>query len=187
MARPQAEDFLHSMRFKVAVVQNGADVPSLQPGDVEAGFSAVGTPSVSAEVAEYREGQYIYTRKFPGIPSMDDITLSRGVARRDSTFWNWMLAALEGGLEYRVDLEIQHFHRDQVLNQNLGTTRPNTDTSQAMAEWTSGNTVPARSYRIEEAFPINHKVASDLDGTASEVSIQEITVSYERFKIIEAA
>jgi phage tail-like protein len=145
-------------------------------GTPQAGFSAVTTPEATVEAVEYKEGQWVYTRKYPGNPSMGDITMSRGVARGDSSFWEWMKAVIEGG-EYRADLDIKHFHRDQqLLGQAAGT--GNIETSNV-------DNNPARAYQVKQAFPIRHKVAADLDATASEISIMEIDCAYENFDVIE--
>lgn len=187
MPRPIATDFLHSMRFQVSAQK--ADntqllKPSLVTGDgrTEAGFSACTTPEVSSEAVEYREGTFIYSRKYPGSPTTSDITLSRGVAKLDSTFWDWMRQVVEGLAlpgEYRADVTIKHFHRAEALQKGLpatspiGSTNTNIDTDN-----------PARSYIVYQAFPIRHKVAADLDATASEISIMELDIAYEYFEII---
>lgn len=183
MARAVATDYLHSMRFQVAVNDGNNPLTTLNPdGVVEAGFSAVTTPEMTVEAVEYKEGNMIYTRKYPGNPSMSDITLSRGVARVDSSFWNWMQLVAEGAefdqpvAQYRQDLDIRHFHRDTSLTG---------DTVQNRTQLDVGS--PARIYRIKEAFPIRHKVAGDLDATASEISIMELDLSFEHFDVVTPA
>lgn len=168
MARNLGSDFLHSFRFHV--IEGAPDASNPARLNTAAGFSACTTPEASVEAVEYREGKSKYTRKQAGIPSMTDITLSRGVAKTDSDFWNWMKVCMEGPGGYRQDLTIYHYHRDEVL---LG--------SAASAATT---VAAARQYQVSEAFPMRCKVASDLDGTASEISIQEIDFSYEHFDIV---
>lgn len=179
MARAQATDFIHSMRFQVDAIGVGGVARLAVPGRPQAGFSTVTTPEATTEPVEYKEGNMVYTRKYPGNPTVSDITLARGVARGDSSFWDWLRVVIEGSGEYRADLDIKHFHRDTALNRaqpanggqpNL--TNINTDT-------------PARIYHVKEAFPTRHKVAADLDATASEISIQEIDLAYENFEVEE--
>jgi len=178
MARPVATDFIHSMRFQV-VVDTGDRGISLSPeGRADAGFSMATVPEVTTEAVEYREGTMVYTRKYPGLPTMNDISLSRGVARRDSTFWDWMRRVVEGSGEYRVDLSIRHFHRDTALVR----TTPVVDAVNLTA---INIDTPAKTYLIKEAFPIRHKVAGDLDATASEISIQELDVAFEYFEVLQ--
>lgn len=166
------QDFLHSMRFHVEVIlpaTSGGVLNDTMLGEVGAGFSAVTTPEISVESVEYREGQYIYTRKQPGNPSVgSDCTMSRGVTATDSKFWSWIKAEIEGTGEYRVDLRIKHYHREGLVGSPTGM-----DVSK----------VPARSYVLHECFPTRHKLAGDMDATASEISIQELDVAYEWFHL----
>jgi phage tail-like protein len=175
------------MRFHVTVTSNNLGQYLLggtaDLGTPHAGFSSVTTPEVSLEAVEYKEGNFIYTRKYPGTPTVSDITMSRGVARQDTSFWSWMQAAVEGGPiagtgTYREDIAIKHYHRDLFLAG--GPDLQIVDLS------TSGTITPARTYHCHEAFPIRHKTAADLDATASEISVMELDVALEYFTIEEA-
>lgn len=179
--RAQATDFLHSMRFHADVIGAGGiqwlqkEGAGTQPG---AGFSAVTTPEATVESVEYKEGQMIYTRKYPGNATVSDITMSRGVARRDSSFWDWLRVVVEGSGEYRATLQIKHFHRDTALPRSFPATGDQNATNLAVDR-------PARTYICYEAFPIRHKVAADLDATASEISVMEMDIAYENFEVVE--
>lgn len=180
MARAQVTDFLHNMRFHVDVVNaGGADRLNLIPnGRPQAGFQSVSTPGVTVEGVEYKEGNNIYTKKYPGNPAMDDITLMRGVARGDSSFWDWLRVIIEGSGEYRADIQIKHYHRDSSLNREFP--------AQGIDNKTILNLdLPARVYHVKEAFPTRHKVAGDLDSTASDISIMEMDITYEHFEVEE--
>jgi len=146
---------------------------------VSAGFNAVTTPEASHDAVEYREGHHIYTQKYVGLPTISDITLSRGVALLDGTFWNWMKDVIEGNAEYRANVSIYHYHRD--AKPPTSTTRGNPN--EEMDAPAAGDGV--MEYRLQQAFPIRHKVSSDLDATASEVSIQELDLAIEHFDIID--
>lgn len=174
------------MRFHVtAAIATGGPADqdlnsSVKNGKAQAGFSTCSVPEATVEPSEYREGGYVYTRKQPGNPSMNDIDMARGVTRGDSTFWKWLRVVIEGSGEYRADLTIMHYHRDTSLNR----------------EYPAVGTVnlagidldkPARQYLVYEAFPTRHKVAGDLDATASEISIQELTFAFESFEVQELA
>jgi phage tail-like protein len=180
MAREVATDFIHSMRFQVNTT-DGSRFGLAPPGRAEAGFTAVTTPEATVEAVEYKEGTMIYTRKYPGNPTVSDITLSRGVARLDSSFWDWVRAVIEGSGEYRQDIDIKHFHRDTALVRDVPTTGADANLTNIDVE------TPARVYHVREAFPIRQKVAGDLDATASEISIMELDVSYEHFEVEEFA
>lgn len=192
MARPVASDFLHAMRFHVVVSNAGGGESrflqrsNIEDGKVDAGFSNMSTPSVTVELAEYREGHYIYTRKYPGIPSMDDVVMSRGVALVDTDFWDWLRVVIEGRGEYRADLTIFHHHRsaDEItpaLNREFSPQGEDNIRKQNQILDLNAN---ARRYELYEAFPTTHKVASDLDGTSSEIGVMELGISYERFEVI---
>ncbi len=183
MARAQSTDFLHSMRFHVSLVnQAGGDIDlgtGSDPSKQGAGFSNVSTPEMSIEAVEYKEGNWVYQRKFPGNPTMGgDLTMSRGVTRGDSTFWDWGRRTAEGSGEYRADLQIQHFHRDTSLTR--------AHPAQGTVNLTRLDVAkPARTYHVYQAFPTRVKVAADMDATASEISIQELDVAYENFEVEE--
>ena len=183
-SRPKAQDFLHNFRFHVRVDGFGASGNSqLKTGEVtpSAGFNAVTTPEAAHDAVEYREGHFIYTQKFVGLPTISDITMSRGVALSDGTFWNWMKDVIEGNAEYRATISIFHFHRDS--KPETSTTVGAVNTKQTIA---AGSTDPGLiEYKCYEAFPIRHKVSSDLDATASEVSIQELDLAIEYFEVVD--
>jgi len=187
MARSVNTDFLQSFRFHVtasaSLVLGGLEARFLSRGNTlgdvpkaEAGFSAVNTPSGTIDAAEYREGHYVYTRKYPGIPTMDDITMSRGCALKDTAFYFWFKTCIEGDGEYRADLTVHHFARQTTLAQS-------DTTLVGSPEGINAESAAKKLYTAYEAFPTAHKVATDLDSTASEVSIMDLTVAYERFTV----
>lgn len=178
MARAQATDPLHNFRFHVrATAVDGIGSDPLQPGGepspgvgdtAEAGFQAVTTPEYTVESAEYREGLKTYTEKYPGIPTTNDITMSRGVARGETSFYDWVRAAIEGG-NYRSDVTIFHAQRD-------GRSSPfNADN-----DFTDAN---SKRYILRDAWPMRVKIAGDLDASTSDISLAEVDVSFERFDV----
>lgn len=189
MPRAAASDPLHAFRFHARSINgpslNGASAADLlQPdgntegyviGDgTEAGFNSITTPELTVEAAEYREGIRVYTMKFPGVPTIADITLNRGVARYDTAFFNWVLASIEGN-EYRTDMIIFHVQRpalEQVQDTSKG---PNIDVT--------AEGVVSKLYKLYECVPARVKIAADLDASTSDVSIAELDVAYERFDV----
>jgi phage tail-like protein len=186
MARPAATDPLHNFRFHITAAGNPAlglpggfrDDP-LQPGagfdgggvigeQPEAGFQAATTPEFTMEIAEYREGVKTYTEKYAGIPTTNDVTLSRGAARADTAFIDWILAAIEGA-EYRADLNYFHAIRE-------GRSFP----FNASEDFQPAN---SKLYQLFNGMPIRVKVAADMDATSSDVSLAEIDIAYERFTV----
>lgn len=181
MARQVFEDFLHSMRFHVVAEQIGSFTPLQVEGFPDAGFSAVSTPELTVEAVEYKEGTMIYTQKYPGNPTVSDCTLSRGVARRDSSFWSWIRVVAEGTGNYRADLRILHFHRQESLQRGA----PGAPAQPEVNLTAFDPAIPAREYLCRECFPIRHKVAADLDATSSEISIMELDIAMEHFEVVE--
>ena len=181
MARPVSTDFLHSMRFHVTAQVTGGTSPldnaSVSPS---AGFMSVSTPEATVEAVEYREGLYNFPRKFPGNTTVSDVTMQKGVARGDGTFWLWLKLVISGNGEYRADVTINHFDRS-VLNSSLPSY------SAVNAARTATAPGAARQYVLYEAFPIRHKVAADLDASTSDISIMELDIAYEYFDIVEGA
>ena len=187
MPRAKSADFLHNFRFQVQVLAfNGPQGQALlerqTPEQVSAGFSAVSTPEVSQDAVEYREGHYVYTQKYVGLPVVSDITMSRGVALRDGAFWQWTRDVIEQGIEYRADLALIHFHRD--LKPQVQTQPGIVDPPSAQTNLPTGTDDPGfLEYKLFDCFPIRFKPSSDLDATASEVSVMELDVAVERFDV----
>jgi len=165
------------MRFHVQVI-DGTSPSGERLGPPEAGFSMCSVPEATVEAVEYKEGTYIYTRKQPGNTTFSDISMSRGVAITDTAFWMWIKTVIEGSGEYREDIRIKHYHREEALvgSGDVG--------KNLTAIPTGGETKAARVYEVFNAFPARHKVAGDLDATASEISIMELDLSYEYFNLI---
>lgn len=172
MARAMEFDYLHNMRFHV--VASEAYVPL--NAVAQAGFSGCTVPEMTVEVVDYKEGQFLYTRKYPGHVTFNDVTLSRGVARKDTSFWNWIRNVVEGTDEYRTEVMIKHFHRSDTLP----------GPSKAPAELLKLDT-PVRTYKLFNALPTRHKFSSDLDASDSGVSIMELDLAYEHASYVDTS
>lgn len=175
-ARPVNQDLLMSMRFHVTSATPG--LGQIEIGSPQAGFMSVTTPEVTVESLTYKEGHYNFPRKYPGNTTVNDITMQRGVAVTDSTFWDWIKKVITGAGEYRTDLKIHHYDR-----RLLGRGADGASSSDNISRVTEGTAATAKVYNIKAAFPIRYKVASDLDASSSEVSISELDVSYNYFTI----
>lgn len=168
MARTIASDFYQAFRFAVSISTPGDTIIEAQ-----AGFQNVTTPEVSLEAAEYRDGQTVWTRKYPGVPTVADSTLQQGVAAvgtevdnmaSGSPFLSWILAAINGQ-QFRSDLYYWHIH--------IGDGFP-PDTASPAA---------SRLITLHEAFPMRVKPDGDFDSTSSEVSLAEMDVACERISV----
>jgi len=197
-SRAAATDPLHNFRFHAKMVAGSpvAGIPGAKADDVlqppengagfiagseggEAGFQSITLPDVSDEVAEYREGNRTYTKKFPGVPSVTDTTFQRGVARYDSAFYSWLLAAIEGD-EYRADVVIYHVQRPKRSVDIVGGAGGHMTMAANELAVTDANT---KRYILREAFPMRVKLAGDLDSAASDISISEMDVALERIDV----
>jgi len=153
MARAIETDPYHNFRFQL-VDPNGGNL------DPVAGFTMVSMPDHTQTIAEYREGTDKYTKKFPGVNSVSDITFEKGIFRRDSDLYDWFLKTVNGGEEYRTDLILNEFH---------------------IADEFGINGSPSRVTRLEEVLPSSVKPTADKDATSSEVAIASMTCAVERF------
>jgi len=144
----------------------------------QAGFSAITTPELTVEHVDYREGIRVYTQKYPGIPSVAEVTFSRGAARGDTAFFNWVLAAIEGA-EYRTAITIYHIQRPaRELDR---------DTSDGSPIFPLVDTDYAKLYKLKQCSPARVKIAADMDASTGDVSIAELDVAFEQFDVARSA
>jgi phage tail-like protein len=162
-ARSQSTDFLSSHRFHVT--DDGGVLTLNQPS---AGFSQVSSPEMNVSAVEYQEGIELYRRKFAGEVSFPSITLSKGVTKIDSSFYKWLRATAEN-LNYRVNLTIKQFHRDDVAGR---------------LNYAGPDVKPSKTYILYNCIPTRVKMATDFDATSAEISIEEIEVEMEYFRLL---
>ena len=164
MARAQTTDFYHVMKYAIRIVTGGITGAS----DFQAGFNTASIPEINIEIAEYKEGVYLHRRKFPGDVTYSDLTLTKGVAKKNTAMFDW-INATKNGEEYRVDLQIAHFHRDDVVG---------------LADFTTAT--PNRIINCFECTPMRVKPGSDMDALSSEVSIEEMDITLERMELSDS-
>lgn len=169
MARPVATDFYQNFRFHIIALDEAGKEELIKninivPGVPDAGFATSTIPELSIGIAEYRDGITTYTKKQPGIPSFTEITLTRGLMKRDTGLFKWAIKSLTGD-EYRIDLAILQFHR--------------TDATQP-----SDKRNPSRRIIVRNAFPSRFRPGSDLDATSEDVTVQELDIAFESYYII---
>lgn len=156
MVRAAQDDFMQSFRFHV--------VENEFLGNV-AGFNNVTLPELSVDPTELREGNRIYTIKQPGIPTVSDLTLSSGVAKTGTDFWD-MIQAYLSGEEYRVDVRIKIYHHTDILGQEF-----------------TFNGESSKVLFCANAFPTRVKPLGDLDATSGEIMLREMDLALEYFLI----
>jgi phage tail-like protein len=155
MARAVDTDLYHNFRFHVVDPAGG----HLDP---VAGFRTASIPDLTVDMAEYREGVYKYTRKYPGIPKVGDCSLSKGVVKKESDFLAWIFKCINGGETYRSDITIQEYH--------------------IADEWGIDGS-PSKVIQLKEVFPTSVKPTGDKDASSSDVAIQEITFAVEEIVV----
>lgn len=171
MARASQEDLYQLMRFSVETVAGPA-------GALPAGqFRNCSIPEFSVEATEFREGTRTFARKQPGLATVNNLTLSRGVVKKDSGFYKWMVAVL-ACQEYKADLLIRQFHRSSWLSG---------DTPAQPCDLEMGgdpaSKKPQLAYHIFNAQPTRLKHSGDLDATSGDVAVSELDVAYEYFTV----
>jgi phage tail-like protein len=119
-------------------------------------------PNVAVEEAPYREGTTKWTQKYPGVPTVGDITLQKGIFKRESDFFAWVLKCVDGGQEYRTELILKEYH----ISDEFGI-----------------EAAASRVTRLLECWGKDAKPTSDKDATSSNVSIQSLTIAVEEFRV----
>lgn len=155
MARSVETDPYHDFRFQLVDPAGG----NLDP---VAGFTTVSMPNVAVEEALYREGTFRWTQKYPGIPAVSDVTMTKGIFKRDSDFYDWVLKVVNGGQDYRTELVLQQFHIEDEFGINGS---------------------PSRVTRLREVWGKDAKPTNDQDASSSNIAIQSLVVSVEEFEV----
>ena len=159
MARSVNTDPFQNFRYHI--VEAGSE--GTQFIDPAAGFTTIALPEISVDPSEYKTGIDKFKQKFPGPPTVSDITMSRGIFKGDSLLWEWVQTIINGGSDYRRDLIVYHYHL--------------TDTFDA-------NVQPSRIINLYECWPTTLKPNPDFDAQSAEISLQDLTLACERFDII---
>jgi len=166
-------DLMQGFRYHVTANIGGSDPLQTTPDSDRtgyetkghAGFQSVTIPELSVEASEYREGIYKYTQKYPGPPTVSELTLIRGITKRDTAFFDMIMASIDGQ-EYRADVTIWHYQRAEMGLANA-------------VEQTNA----IRRIECAEAFAIRAKPAGDLDSMAGDVSLAEVDMAIESFEL----
>lgn len=182
MARSSATEPLEKFRFRVSFSVGG-----ISEGDentvISSGWHDVQMPKRSTNKGTYREGDdNDINQLFPGLSTMEDIVLSRGVLPRAagadgiaSKLYSWMAAVhkpssgnsdrvlfsdqVDAAHKYRKDVTIEMFDREGAV---------------------------ARAWKLYQAWPVNFVPGSDLNaGEDGEKSMEQLTLCYEDFQEME--
>lgn len=174
MARSSIVDPLEKFRF---AIQWTSDGDSEGTALVRLGFHDVQMPKRSTNSIAYREGiDPDISQQAPGLSSMEDIVMSRGVIIEDANyeFYKWVSAVHKPtaghvgreALGGRAADAASHNFRKDVTIQMLDR---------------EGNV--ARQWTLFQAWPVNFEPGSDLDASEDgEKSLEKLTLKYEDFK-----
>lgn len=124
-------------------------------GITRAGFKDCSGLDVSQEAKTYREGtdRSRILRKIPGMVTVSDITLSRGVTS-DSELWQWR-QQITGGVTDRRNMSV-------VLVDDLG---------QDVIRWNLRNCWPTKW------------TGPSLDATSDEIAIEQLEIAHEGIEV----
>lgn len=173
MPRAIALDPLHNQRFLVSVIAADGGLQSILDPLFAAGFATCELPEYSSDAVTYKEGVWRFERKFPSDAKVSGISLTRGLMKKDTTFYKWMVALINGN-PYRADLAVYQFHREDWQSDNVNPdTQILTDVSKA-----------SKIYKLHECFPTRVRPAGNLDANNNEVNINEISLDLEWFEIV---
>jgi len=156
MVRPVNEDPYLSYRFQV-LDPTGTNLK------IDGGFKTATLPNVTVNAVTYREGTDQWTRKYPGINEVSELSLETGIFRRNSAFFDWIVRIIQGGnREYRSELIVNQFHMQDSFG-SKGT--------------------PSRVTRLLNCFPTDVKPTGDLSGEDDAVQIETATFACEQIQV----
>ena len=159
MARPRNTDPFQNFRFHL--IEAGSEDPVLNRA---AGFMSINIPEITIEMGEYKTGIMKWKQKYPGPPTVADVSLTQGIFSGDSPLYAWVKRIIDGGAEYRKDLLVYHYHIQDKFDINQR---------------------PSRIIRLRECWPLTLKPNPDFEANNAEVSVAEMTLAIEQFEIEE--
>lgn len=129
------------------------------------GFNLVSIPEMNIDIGEYREGLWVYSRKYPLRSHFTQITLHKGVFKNDSKLYQVARATAEGQ-KYRTDLRIVQYHRSDVAGLSNYATA-----------------TPSREIRCYNCVCLRYRPSTDLDALGADTSVEEIDFDVESFRL----
>lgn len=130
------------------------------------GFSSVTIPELTIDMGEYREGLWVYSRKFPLRPHVGQVSLHKGVFLNDSTLFKMARATAEG-LNYRTHLKIAHYHKTDIEGMSSR----------------YQNQTPSREIYCYNAMMVRMRPSSDFDSMNADISLEEVDFEVEYMRL----
>jgi hypothetical protein len=158
---------------------------------------------MSLEINEYPEGNHYFKRHLIQGGNCANVILQRGASFFDAEFWLWMQATIRGtvGSILPPKLELGGQRRNLLLIHFTGYSVagiPSGGSSSGSAEALAAAgavaqgflpdvggilRVPARAFFLIDCMPIRYKAGTDYDASSSEVTIDELELSVDRFEV----
>ena len=187
MARSAANDPLEKFRFIMSWSEGTSSEPTAL---VRAGFHDVQMPKRTTTKGTYREGNDIdVPQVFPGLSSMEDVVLSRGVISAVATnfaaateLYRWMSAVHKPGTGIAGYVGAGTSTSAPAAARGLNSYR--TEITISMLD-RQGAVV--RRWRLYQAWPTNFTPGSDLNAAEDgDKSMESLTLCFEDFQELSA-
>jgi phage tail-like protein len=174
MARSSKTEPLEKFRFQVTFSTSGDGNTT----DISSGWHDVQLPKRSTTKVTYREGDDNDINQLsPGLSSMEDVVLSRGLIPKNSTDSHSVLYAWAAAT-----------HKHSAGNTTRSTQATNPDASHSFRKDVTITMLDregqaARKWTLYQAWPVNFVPGSDLNaGEDGEKSMEQLTLAYEDFQ-----
>jgi phage tail-like protein len=208
MARDLVDEILRGYMFHVTAVPLGFSLfgdssPVLTP---DVGFASVTIPEMSINVDTINEGNMMVSHRIPTSIAEGEITMTRGATYSNNDFYVWIMKVMQAQVNFRRDLVIVQyfpamkgkfgsFGSSALVSSNLSTY---TNTATGAVVGTPGTNsgvdldtsnipgiagrIPARAWKVTNAFPTRYKPGGDMDANSSELQISELAFAFQNIQ-----
>lgn len=142
----------------------------------DTGFTTVSGLEMALETVKHRQGGSLIPAKYPGLGDFPPVTLSRGATTDIHAINAWAQLCLNAAYSTSLRNGGAQGGRtpDPVLYKN---------TIDIVETDGAGN--PARIHRLYGAWVSNFKPIVGLDNNASEITMEELTLEYDYFELVD--
>jgi len=122
-------------------------------------FKSIALPTVDLQVKRIQEGNWPFEHRVAqGFVSTGDVTLTSAVSPLSMDFFLWFHQTIYGKFGPRRNFTVVHTRADKLT--------------------------PRRLIILEGCIPISWKPASDFDASASDVSLETLTMAVNRVEVV---
>lgn len=176
MVRPRVADHLQQHRFWLfdASPPTRAGWENARVLNPLAGFRTISLGGVQLETEPISQVNAMFPHHQTISATVDPVTLTRGVAFADDSFWAWFKLAMDGGpAEVRRDLLLLAY---TGVRAEVGVDIPNL----GPPAFAFGSlTLPGKAWMLWQCIPTAYRPADQFDATSGEVLIAELEVQPE--------